>query len=574
MYRRVITLCLSGIALASAAYAANANYGTWGITSAVSPPGSATISPAPGQNGFSQYSNTPSVPYTITAGTGYSLKTVFVDGRTVNIQGSNPNYPGSFAYTYNNDRYLHTLKVITVPNKYDFTLNASSSDGSNATGLFSPAKVKQVTYATKNKTITIIPMKGSVITGVTDTGGAAPTYYIGNTGTQVQNWPSDLANGQSVKVVYASVDGAHTLSATFAKIRGATASILKSYPTAPLNMSSTNGSVSVTLDGRSSTTKSGSIAYTWSLASGPATGCSFSAATARQTSVTFTQAGTYVVSLVVNDGPVASAPATVSFTVNPLQVSKAGRCVNCHNQTLVSAYDASPHVSGNGPVCTDCHGDHGTTGITLGATYATSKCQTCHTDQKAVFEQSSHFAGTYGIAEGIGGPNGDGCVACHNPHATTASFFVMSTATQIKKSAGCESCHAPGSAYGVYNADGTGKAPHFPNTATSWDAAATAYYVVNGNSCADCHGHNNTINAGWAEGGHGDITAGPWKGDSGHTDWGAQGSNGVSYQSSPQATNCIRCHSAKGFATFVDSGFKKIDKLPASQLASPLTCSA
>lgn len=693
MYRRVIALCVSGIALATTAYAATPNYDTWGVTSAVSPPGSATISPTPGQNGYSQFSNTPSAAYTIMGATGYTLKTVMVDGRAVNIKNGNPNYPSSFAYTYNNDRFLHTLKVITVPNKYDFTLTKTNNGDGNATGAFSPAKVTNVTYGTKNKTITVIPTKGSIITNVADSGGIAPQMYVVQKGQPDAPLTSfaDVANGQSVKVVYASVDAPHALIATFAKIRGVTAVIGKSYPTAPLNM--TNGSVTVALDGRQSTSKSGAITYAWS--ANPAAGCSFSAGTAAKTNVTFTQGGTYVVSLTAYDGSVASTPATVTLTVNQPGVTTSGRCVNCHNQTTVVApYEASSHVANNGATCSYCHGDHATrtnsgtayvntkcqnchseaaefasskhwnnsfeydpgfaggavagqidpnnsytttengalttcayrchfkpgmgpqsnvTGLLAdghsttyvtytdanGTTYsrpggdgcmachdahglaatARSTCYTCHTGGKhgwsvADFEKSTHFTSTYAIADGIGGPTGKACIACHDPHSLDAPFFAMSTATQIKKGVGCQSCHTPGAPYSVYNADGTGKAPHFPNTVNSWDTAATAYYTGTGATCAECHSHNNTINAGWAEGGHGDVTAVPWKGDSGHTDWGAQGSNGVNFQSSPQATNCIRCHSAKGFAAFVDSGFTKIDKLPASQLAAPLTCSA
>lgn len=189
-----------------------------------------------------------------------------------------------------------------------------------------------------------------------------------------------------------------------------------------------------------------------------------------------------------------------------------------------------------------------------------NNCVTCHTGAAFTvnsnnWAKSSHKTGNVY------------CFSCHNP-MTTVPTYGAGTVN------GCQACHTPGQSYGIYNADLTGKAPHFPTTANSWDVGALASYTNAGTTCDKCHGHNNAINAGWAEGGHGDVTAVPWRGDSGHTDWGMQGPavSGVNFQSSPQQTNCIRCHTSNGFAAFVDSGFTMIDRNPTGGLNAPLTC--
>ena len=103
----------------------------------------------------------------------------------------------------------------------------------------------------------------------------------------------------------------------------------------------------------------------------------------------------------------------------------------------------------------------------------------------------------------------------------------------------------PGKSYSIYSSNMVGKAPHYQTgTPDAGGYYATASYLAtNGATCPDCHGHDNTINAGWAEGGHGSLTAAPWVSNSSHI-WLDQGpsANGVNFQTSPNQTNCIRCH--------------------------------
>ena len=229
-----------------------------------------------------------------------------------------------------------------------------------------------------------------------------------------------------------------------------------------------------------------------------------------------------------------------------------------------------------GNACIACHDEHG-----LAAT-AQSTCYTCHAGGKhgwsvTAFEKSTHFTGANAKLEGM---DKDACVACHNPHSTEATFGAYSSLTPVAAT-GCQSCHTPDSPDGIYNADQSGKAPHFQTgTADAGGYFPTASYITSGGAtCADCHYHNNSINAGWAEGGHGKLDAAAFVSNASHN-WNGQGSDGVNYQVSPQKTNCIRCHSARGFAQYWDSGFSNIGKVYLDPVAktldkasAPLVCS-
>jgi hypothetical protein len=246
--------------------------------------------------------------------------------------------------------------------------------------------------------------------------------------------------------------------------------------------------------------------------------------------------------------------------------------------TYSSPYGAGKFSRPGGDACLACHDPHG-----LEAN-ARSTCYTCHTGGNhgwsvKGFEKSSHFTSPYAIAEGMGGPTGKACTQCHNAHSTEAQFFAYSTVSTynapVKGGVACQSCHTPGVTYSIYDANRVGKAPHFQTQPANADGYyPTASYITDNpaysNSCADCHSHNNTINKGWAQGGHGNVNAIPWS-TSKDDDWN-RGAAGVNYQQAAQKTDCQRCHTAKGFAQFWDSAFTDITPLGGTSSA-PLVCS-
>jgi hypothetical protein len=111
------------------------------------------------------------------------------------------------------------------------------------------------------------------------------------------------------------------------------------------------GSV-VTLDGSKSTGANGSlITYQWSMFSRPAgSGAALSSATVVNPTFTADLAGSYVLNLVVNDGKVNSAPATVTITAsvaNAAPVADAGTPQSVTTGSVVTL-DGSASSDANG----------------------------------------------------------------------------------------------------------------------------------------------------------------------------------------------------------------------------------
>ncbi|KAB0671467.1 hypothetical protein F6V30_02490 [Oryzomonas sagensis] len=220
--------------------------------------------------------------------------------------------------------------------------------------------------------------------------------------------------------------------------------------------------------------------------------------------------------------------------------------------------------------CVACHDPHNPT------TNSANTCEECHTGGKhgpttVAFHKSSHFTNTFETLE---------CTSCHNPHSTIAKFFTYSGAAPVagaadqalvKKGTDCQTCHAAGSGYGIYDATGAMKVPHsygnqysklgtaaknVGSTTTGWYTGSryvfynsSSQYVTTYNSCSNCHSHDNTRNAEYAESTHADPGFGRW---AAKNYFKYRGFSSASIKPSNSYTDgCVRCHTTTGFVKFV-----------------------
>ncbi len=394
---------------------------------------------------------------------------------------------------------------------------------------YNAAKLSQsITAYFQVKTYTLTPSAstgGNIYpyTAQTVNAGGSKTFSVNaNAGSLIADVK---VNGISVGAVssytFTNVQADATIDAAFTAVkadaggnRTIVAKSLAALPPVP---------VLVSLDGSAST---GATAYTWSLNSIPEGSLAvLSDPAAVNPTFTADKLGSYFIKLAAaNGGTISTSDIAIKVVKSPEDASAT--CIGCHNSNtagaaIVNGWKASTHNSG-------AHSNNG--------------CEGCH----------------------IGSDN----QMPGNP-IDSANYSDV-----------CNTCHTPGSPYGIYNVDLTGKAPHFQTGIADLNGyfPTASYITAGGATCADCHYHNNTINAEWAEGGHGDITAIPWKSDASHN-WNNQGTDGVNYMVSPQKTNCIRCHSSRGFAQFWDSGFSNIGKVyldpdakTLDKASAPLTC--
>ncbi|MBF0245908.1 MAG: hypothetical protein HQL31_11675, partial [Planctomycetes bacterium] len=110
-----------------------------------------------------------------------------------------------------------------------------------------------------------------------------------------------------------------------------------------------------------------------------------------------------------------------------------GTCGKCHENVLAT-YTRSVHgkavASGirDAPVCTDCHGEHTTSGIQqaaskVAAAHIPETCGQCHgsdriakRNQLAVGVVDTYMKSFHGLAQQIGGMNVANCASCHGFH--------------------------------------------------------------------------------------------------------------------------------------------------------------
>lgn len=255
---------------------------------------------------------------------------------------------------------------------------------------------------------------------------------------------------------------------------------------------------------------------------------------------------------------------------NGVSGAKGNFCSRCHNNE-VSGFFGSTHWTSatgaavpdmishgtnctqtchfrnaNAPSCNTCHAGtlnpDGTSNVAqnhlLVSTTAAATCMVCHTGSHHGVTTSNWTNSTHNIANN--GFENISCDKCHDPHSTVA------TATDDKTDS-CSACHVYRDAthnYSIYT-DATLttlKAPHGGGSVSP----TTTQYVTQGAICIDCHGHDNTINAGYADSAHGKVTSGT----------GAFGTEAIPGNMTNNGTrtnsNCQRCHSTYGFLKFTN----------------------
>lgn len=183
------------------------------------------------------------------------------------------------------------------------------------------------------------------------------------------------------------------------------------------------------------------------------------------------------------------------------------KCITCHNTSdsissvtgakINDEWAASNHNTMKGASCIDCHGS---------GNGHPSNCGGCHGGSTTV---------------GLEFHNPDTAGQCYNCHGLNASRFPL----------------------------GLGKKHFDVYTTTDFLGARvpTATYVGTQNTyrCSSCHNsHNNTLlpqHSQWAESGHGDVTATPWR----HYDFKTNFGGGY---------DCNRCHTTTGFQGYIKNG--------------------
>ena len=248
------------------------------------------------------------------------------------------------------------------------------------------------------------------------------------------------------------------------------------------------------------------------------------------------------------------ARTAVATTVAAKHAGTSETCSTCHTNQIVDFATANnPHVAKVGGHFTQgCAGCHVEAIVTNAST---TVCTTCH---KAPYgaQAVAWAAGLHNIANNTF--EQIGCADCHNAHAPMTGKGNVELMLDGKTDS-CAACHLdkrgqfPGAGnYSIYTSASmlVKKAPHGGGKFTINGAVNVGdnitQYVGQGAICQDCHGHNNSINAGFAEGGHGKVSSDPLNAFA-HYDWSGRTNNGTR-----QNGNCDRCHTAAGFIKFTN----------------------
>ena len=235
------------------------------------------------------------------------------------------------------------------------------------------------------------------------------------------------------------------------------------------------------------------------------------------------------------------------YDTNPLVPNEEARdltCVyRCHfkatnyvpgsvagNNTKATAYGCGTCHSGalaaDGSVTATPTAVHGVTAT------AANTCQICHSGSRheATTHATNHAAAT-------------NCIVCHDAHTLRVGL------------------------------------PHQNYTTSVANPNYRASYVTPRTTCASCHfagplnDSNDAVRTAWKESGHGDNNGLAWKDSASHV-WKNSGT-AVNFQTTIPVNDCVRCHTANGFAAFATSGFTNVSSLHATDKdCEPLSCNA
>ena len=299
-----------------------------------------TVNPAPTPPTVSAGSN-----QTITLPSTASLSGTASPGNAGTLTTLWSEASGPAAVTFANASALSTTVSFSQSGTYVLTLTATSgslSANSGVTITVNPAPTPPTVSAGSNQTITL-PSTASL------SGTASP----GNAGTLTTLWSVVSGPGAATFTNPSSVSttAAFSLSGTYVLKLTATSGTLSAssnvtitvnpVPTPPTVSAGGNQTVTLpataSLSGTASPGNAGTLTTLWSKASGPAA-VTFANASALNTTVSFSQSGTYVLTLTATSGSL-SANSNVTMTVN-------------------AALQFTPiRVAAGGPAYTDTHGN-------------------------------------------------------------------------------------------------------------------------------------------------------------------------------------------------------------------------
>jgi hypothetical protein len=291
----------------------------------------------------------------------------------------------------------------------------------------------------------------------------------------------------------------------------------------------------------------------------------------------------------------------------------AGTLTEAQATQVTAAMESSNLMSGQAALsCAGCHNDktgqfegstHWVTVANQGYHYDTNPLVPNEEPQETSCIYRCHFKASNYVAGSTPGDNtvgtAYGCATCHSG-ALAAGGNVTATPTAAHMTAEtadntCKVCHSGGKHEATTHATNHATAtdcvachnahtlrvglPHQNYTTSIANPNYRASYVTPRTTCATCHfagpanDGNDTVRTAWKESGHGDNNGAAWKDSASHV-WKNSGT-AVNFQTTIPVNDCVRCHTANGFAAFATSGFTNVSSLHATDKDSePLACNA